>query len=305
MEKSGEEDHGWASGDVKYHLGFTKLKKYGDKEIRLSMLPNPSHLEAVDPLIYGSVRSIMKGTDDMEGNKTLGVLVHGDAAIAGQGIVYESAEFQDLKDYTPKGIIHIVMNNQIGFTTNPSQGRSSFYCTEIAKVIGAPVFHVNANEPAVLDRCIQIAVAYRQKFKKDIFIDIVGYRRYGHNEQDQPAFTQPKMYEKIKNMPTAYEAYAERMVEKKVMTAEEIKEKRDQYFKLYEKEYQNVVNDKFESYQTGEDVIYKLKEVDTTKGTGVSKSILDDVFKKVTTWPEDFNIHPTIKKIYEERKKNY
>ena len=106
-------------------------------------------------------------------------------------------------------------------------------------------------------------------------------------------------------MPTAYEAYAERMVEKKVMTAEEIKEKRDQYFKLYEKEYQNVVNDKFESYQTGEDVIYKLKEVDTTKGTGVSKSILDDVFKKVTTWPEDFNIHPTIKKIYEERKKNY
>ena len=135
--------------------------------------------------------------------------MHGDAAIAGQGIVYESCEMQDLKDYTPKGIIHVVMNNQIGFTTNPQQARSSYYCTEIAKVIGAPVIHVNANEPAILTRCIKIAVAYRFKFKKDIFIDIVGYRRYGHNEQDQPAFTQPHMYEKIKNMKTTYELFAE------------------------------------------------------------------------------------------------
>ena len=111
----------------------------------------------------------------------------------------------DLNDYTTGGVIHLVMNNQIGFTTNPSQGRSSYYCTEIAKVIGVPVFHVNANEPALLDRCIRIAVAYRQKFKKDIFIDIVGFRRYGHNEQDQPSFTQPLMYEKIKKKATVYD----------------------------------------------------------------------------------------------------
>lgn len=146
----------------------------------------------------------MEATNDHSGSETVGVLIHGDAAMSGQGIMYEAAQIQDLKDYTPKGIIHIVMNNQIGFTTGPSQGRSSYYCTEVAKVIGAPVFHVNADEPAFLDRCIRIAVEYRFKFKKDIFIDIVGYRRYGHNEQDQPFFTQPKMYQIIKNKPTLY-----------------------------------------------------------------------------------------------------
>jgi 2-oxoglutarate dehydrogenase E1 component len=122
------------------------------------MLPNPSHLETVDPLVYGTVRALMEAGGDLAGNENVGVLVHGDAALSGQGIVYESAEMQDLKDYTPKGIIHIVMNNQIGFTTNPDQSRSSYYCTEVAKVIGAPVFHVNAEEPGLLDRCIKIAV---------------------------------------------------------------------------------------------------------------------------------------------------
>lgn len=119
---------------------------------------------------------------------------------------------QDLKDYTPRGIIHVVMNNQIGFTTNPEQGRSSYYCTEIAKAIGAPVFHVNANEPGILDKCIKIAVEYRFKFKKDIFIDVIGFRRYGHNEQDQPFFTQPKMYDIIKNKPTVFEEYSQFMI---------------------------------------------------------------------------------------------
>lgn len=156
------------------------------------MVPNPSHLEAVNPVVYGSVRAMMEAYNDHDGDRTIGVLIHGDAAIVGQGIVYECVEMQDLKNYTPKGIIHIVMNNQIGFTTNPEQGRSSYYCTEVAKVIGAPVFHVNANEPAILDRCIQIAIEYLFKFKKDIFIDIIGYRRYVHNEQDQSAFTQPR-----------------------------------------------------------------------------------------------------------------
>lgn len=205
---------------MKYHLGYSTIKKYGDNEIKLSMMPNPSHLETVDPLIYGSVRAVMGATNDPKGDHTLGVLIHGDAAMAGQGIVYESAEMQDLVDYTPKGIIHIVMNNQIGFTTNPTQGRSSYYCTEVAKVIGAPVFHVNANDPIMVDRCIEIAVKYRQKFKKDFFVDIVGYRRYGHNEQDQPAFTQPKMYETIKNTPTAYESFAKKLLEKGIITEE-------------------------------------------------------------------------------------
>ena len=126
--------------------------------------------------------------------RVLGVVVHGDAAICGQGVVYEAIQLEDLVDYGTGGIIHIVFNNQIGFTTLPTQDRSSYYCTEIAKVINAPVLHVNADVPDVLDKCIKIAVAYRQKFKKDIFVDIIGYRRYGHNEQDQPNFTQPIMY---------------------------------------------------------------------------------------------------------------
>ena len=184
------------------------------------MLPNPSHLEAVDPLVYGSTRAIQELIKDKNREKVIGVLIHGDAALAGQGIVYESLQLQDLVDYTTGGIIHIVMNNQVGFTTNPWQSRSSFHCTEIAKVIGAPIIHVNADEPDLLDHCMQIAVQYRQKFKKDIFIDIVGYRRFGHNEQDQPFFTQPKMYEKIKNHQSVFDKYSEKCIQTGALTKE-------------------------------------------------------------------------------------
>lgn len=148
----------------------------------------------------------------------MGVLIHGDAAVAGQGIVYESLQLQDLVNYTTGGVIHIVMNNQVGFTTNPWQGRSSHYCTQIAKVIGAPVIHINADEPDLLDACMQVAVDYRQKFHKDIFIDIIGYRRFGHNEQDQPFFTQPKMYEKIKNHPSVFELYSKKCIKTGAIT---------------------------------------------------------------------------------------
>ena len=151
---------------------------------------------------------------------------------------------QDLVDYSPKGLIHVVMNNQIGFTTNPSQGRSSYYCTEIAKAIGAPVLHVNANTPAILRRAVRIAVEYRQKFKKDVFIDVIGYRKHGHNEQDQPFFTQPKMYEVIKNKRTVFDEFSETLIEKKIMTEEQIKERKDFYMKQYDEAYQKVLNDK-------------------------------------------------------------
>lgn len=145
LEKSDDDDDGTFSGDVKYHLGYISQRHFDKNDINLYILPNPSHLEAVNPLVYGAVRAIQDVIDDKTKEKSLGVLIHGDAAMAGQGIMYESCEMQDLVDYSPGGIIHIVMNNQIGFTTNPSQGRSSYYCTEVAKVIGAPVLHVNAN----------------------------------------------------------------------------------------------------------------------------------------------------------------
>ena len=156
--------------------------------------------------------------------RVLGVVVHGDAAMSGQGVVWESLGFQDLVDYSPGGIIHIVYNNQIGFTTPPKQGRSSYYCTEIAKAVDAPVIHVNADVPDILDKIMKIAVAYRQKFNKDIFIDIVGYRRYGHNEQDQPAFTQPKIYEKIKEHPTCYDFYSQKLLQRGVVTEQDLKD---------------------------------------------------------------------------------
>lgn len=304
LEKSGEENLEEYSGDVKYHLGYTVTKNYNGNDITLTMLPNPSHLETVNPLVYGSIRAMMEAAGDLAGNESVGVLIHGDAAIAGQGIVYESAEMQDLKDYTPKGIIHIVMNNQIGFTTNPNQARSSYYCTEIAKVIGAPVFHVNANEPDVLDRCMRIAVEYRFRFKKDIFIDIVGFRRYGHNEQDQPFFTQPKMYEIIKNKPTLYEYYTAKLIEKGFLTKEEIDAKRNTYIKKYEEDYEKVLHEKYDKFTQEELALRTLKPVQTSS-TGVSKNVLSEVFEKITTWPEDFNIHHTIKKIYDERRKNF
>lgn len=209
------------AGDVKYHLGVTAVKETeGGKKVTFSIVPNPSHLEAVNPLVYGRVRAIQDSYPEKGPNNAVAVLIHGDAAIAGQGVVYESIEMQDLKDYTTGGVIHIVMNNQIGFTTDPHQGRSTFYCTEVAKVVDAPVFHVNADEPDLLDRCMQIAYEYRHKFNKDIFIDIVGYRKYGHNELDQPTFTQPLMYEKVKQMRPVFEKYCEKLIKQGVMTAE-------------------------------------------------------------------------------------
>lgn len=141
-------------GDVKYHLGVTVVKEVNGKKVNLSIVPNPSHLEAVDPLVYGRVRAIQDKVGERPFNKAVGIIIHGDAAVAGQGVVYESIEMQDLKDYTTGGIIHIVMNNQIGFTTDQHQARSTFYCTEVAKVVGAPIFHVNADEPDLVDKCM-------------------------------------------------------------------------------------------------------------------------------------------------------
>lgn len=181
LEHKKHSSHPEHSGDVKYHLGVTAVKEIDGKKVTFSIVPNPSHLEAVDPLVYGRVRAIQDKIDEKPFNKAVGIIIHGDAAVAGQGVVYESIEMQDLKDYTTGGIIHIVMNNQIGFTTDPHQARSTYYCTEVAKVVGAPVFHVNADEPHLVDKCMEIAYEYRHKFNKDIFIDIVGYRKYGHN----------------------------------------------------------------------------------------------------------------------------
>lgn len=202
-------------------------------------------------------------------------MVHGDAAVSGQGVVYESLEMQDLVDYTTGGIIHIVLNNQIGFTTNPKQSRSSYYCTEIAKVVDSPVLHVNGDEPDILDRCMKIAVAYRNKFKKDFFIDIIGYRRHGHNEQDQPTFTQPLMYEKIKHKHSVYETYSKKLLEKGVVTVKDLNELKQLYTSQYEEDYKKVIADKHDHFKQDELEITKIRNPNNPeKKTGVSKVTL-------------------------------
>lgn len=186
-------------GDVKYHLGTTYTSKYKGKEISVTLMANPSHLEAVNPVVMGRVRAEQHflGGEDINRSKVVPILVHGDAAFAGQGVVFESLQMQDLKNYKVGGTIHIIINNQVGFTTAPGKARSGHYCTDVAKSIGAPIFHVNADSLEDVSKVFQLAAEYRQKFGKDIVIDLIGYRKMGHNELDQPAFTNPLMYKVI------------------------------------------------------------------------------------------------------------
>ena len=184
-------------GDVKYHIGSSSDIEIEGKKIHLTLTPNPSHLELVNSVVLGRVRSKQDLINDKERNKVMGILLHGDAAFSGQGSVMESLALTGTKAYDTGGTIHIVTNNQIGFTTNAADGRSSRYCTDIAKMVGVPIFHVNGDDPEAIAYISKIAAEYRTKFKKDVFIDIVCYRKYGHNEGDEPMFTQPKMYNKI------------------------------------------------------------------------------------------------------------
>ncbi len=200
-------------GDVKYHLGLTLNKTYQTGEsIKMNLVPNPSHLETVDAVVEGITRAKIDDTYNGDSSKILPILVHGDAAIAGQGVVYEVIQMSELNGYTTGGTIHVVVNNQIGFTTNYLDARSSTYCTDIAKVTLSPVLHVNADDAEAVVHAMSMAVKFRMKFKRDIFIDLLGYRKYGHNEGDEPSFTQPKLYKAIKKHPNPYQIYAEKLI---------------------------------------------------------------------------------------------
>ncbi len=197
-------------GDVKYHLGHTTIHTTSDgKQVKMNLAPNPSHLEAVDPVVEGIARAKINNDYAMECEKVLPILIHGDAAIAAQGIVYETVQMETLDGYKTGGTLHIVINNQVGFTTNYLDARSSTYCTDVAKVVLAPVLHVNGDDPEALVHAIRLAVEYRQRFKRDIFIDLLCYRKYGHNEGDEPRFTQPLLYKAISKHPNPREIYAQ------------------------------------------------------------------------------------------------
>ena len=199
------------AGDVKYHLGFTSVQKCDNgKKVKLSLCPNPSHLEAVDPVVEGITRAKIDNVYFGNESSTVPILIHGDAALAGQGVVYEVIQMANLKGFKTGGTVHIVINNQVGFTTNYIDARSSTYCTDVGKVTLSPVFHVNGDDVEAVVHTLEIAIEYRQKFNKDVFIDLLCYRKYGHNEGDEPRFTQPLLYKIISKHPNAKEIYVKK-----------------------------------------------------------------------------------------------
>ena len=209
-------------GDVKYHLGFSADHVTADKHtVHLTLTANPSHLEAVNPVVEGRMRAKQRRFQDRDRRLGVPILVHGDAAFAGQGLVAETLNLSQLPGYRTGGTVHIVVNNQIGFTTAPSEGRSTRYCTDVAKMIEVPIFHVNGEDPEAVVSVGELALDFRQKFGRDVVIDMVCYRRHGHNEGDEPAFTQPLMYEKIKNRISIRELYTEQLVMSGELTSQE------------------------------------------------------------------------------------
>ena len=280
-------------GDVKYHLGHTTVHRTVDgNEVVMNIAPNPSHLEAVDPVVEGIARAKINNDYGMESGKVLPILIHGDAAVAAQGVVYETLQMEKLAGYSTGGTLHIVINNQVGFTTNYLDARSSTYCTDIAKVILAPVLHVNGDDPEALVHAMRLAIEYRQRFQRDIFIDLLCYRKYGHNEGDEPRFTQPLLYKAISKHPNPREIYAQRLMSEGVATQIMVKEMQEEFKSMLELDFDeakkikhNVITPFMEkewvdypSAEPGE----MLHPVDTT----FDLDKLKDIAKHITTLPE-------------------
>lgn len=300
------ENESWGnSGDVKYHLGTTISRNIGGKDIRLSILPNPSHLETVNPVVMGHVKAVADSLENR--NKTLGVLIHGDAAVAGQGVVYECLQMGYLPHYQSNGVIHIVANNQIGFTTTPAEARTGLYCTDVAKSIQAPVLHVNADEPELVHKAMHLALEYREKFHKDIFVDIIGYRRYGHNEQDQPAFTQPMMYQVISKRKNLFLLYAEKLIKEGVITQQAVDQLWASEMKKLKDAYDESLHETFDMRKWKAQNYHRvvtISDLGEIKRTGLSADSLKEVGTELTKIPAGFNIHPQIKKIYDARRQS-
>ncbi|KAI8329237.1 oxoglutarate dehydrogenase, E1 component [Chlamydoabsidia padenii] len=300
------------SGDVKYHLGMNYERPTpSGKRVQLSLVANPSHLEAVNPVVLGKTRALQFYNKDHDQTKAMAVLMHGDAAFAGQGVVYETMGFSDLPAYSTGGTIHIVVNNQIGFTTDPRYGRSTPYCTDIAKSIDAPVFHVNGNDVEAVTFVMQLASEWRQTFHKDVVIDMVCYRKHGHNETDQPSFTQPKMYEAISKQIPVVKQYEEKLINEKTLTKEEIDENTQRVWSILEENFKNSNNHKPTSTEWQSSIWPGFKspkqvaeEILPDQVTGVSKCEIKMVGDSLTKVPDDFHLHRSLKRILQNRGKS-
>jgi 2-oxoglutarate dehydrogenase E1 component len=295
------------SGDVKYHLGASSDRSFDGNNVHLSLTANPSHLEIVDPVVLGKVRAKQDQLQCASTERTpvMPLLIHGDAAFAGQGVVAECFGLSGLKGHRTGGSLHFVINNQIGFTTNPRHSRSSPYCSDVARVIEAPIFHVNGDDPEAVVHVAKIATEFRQKFQKPVVIDMFCYRRFGHNESDEPLFTQPLMYKRIKQHPTVVEIYSNRLVEEGVLSKDQVDGLRGEFRGHLEREFQTA-----ESYKPnkadwldGRWSGVGFADDEARRGiTGVSMESLKDVGRRVTTIPTDFHAHKTVAKLLERRR---
>ncbi|WP_119169314.1 2-oxoglutarate dehydrogenase E1 component [Algihabitans albus] len=294
------------SGDVKYHLGTSSDREFDGNTVHLSLTANPSHLEAVNPVVVGKVRAKQMQHGDSDRTQVMALLLHGDAAFAGQGLVPETLDLSELKGYRIGGTIHFIVNNQIGFTTNPVNARSGPYCSDVAKIIQAPIFHVNGDDVEAVVHVARIATEFRQTFKKDVVIDMFCYRRHGHNEGDEPAFTQPLMYDRIKKHTTVRTVYAERLVREGVVAegeaetiVREMWERLDRDFDAA-KSYKPNRADWFEGAWAGFD---KARGYDARRGkTAVPLKTLRQIGETLTQVPEGFNINRKIARQLEAKK---
>ncbi|XP_055079996.1 oxoglutarate (alpha-ketoglutarate) dehydrogenase a (lipoamide) isoform X1 [Periophthalmus magnuspinnatus] len=299
------------SGDVKYHLGMyhRRINRVTDRNITLSLVANPSHLEAVDPVVQGKTKAEQFYCGDNDGKRVMSILLHGDAAFAGQGIVYETFHLSDLPSYSTHGTVHVVVNNQIGFTTDPRMARSSPYPTDVARVVNAPIFHVNADDPEAVMYVCNVAAEWRATFHKDVVVDLVCYRRMGHNEMDEPMFTQPLMYKQIKKQKPVLQKYAEKLISEGAVTRQEYEEEIAKYDKICEEAYARSKDEKIlhikhwlDSPWPGFFTLDGQPKSMSCPSTGLTEENLNHIGGVASSVPvEDFTIHGGLSRILKGR----
>ncbi|MEY3961836.1 MAG: hypothetical protein RLZ08_213 [Pseudomonadota bacterium] len=301
-------DTAGVSGDVKYHLGASADRDFNGNNVHVSLTANPSHLEAVNPVVLGQTRAKQFFHNDPQRTKVVPVLLHGDAAFAGQGIVAECFAMSGLKGHNTGGTIHIIVNNQIGFTTSPSYARSSPYPSEVAKMVQAPILHVNGDDPESVVYCARIATEYRQKFKRDVVIDIICYRRFGHNEGDEPSFTQPLMYKKIKAHNTTLTIYVNQLIQEGVLSNEDFLKEKDNFKKFLDAEFEaskSYIPNQVDWF-TGSWSKFTTEIGSDRRGvTGVDLDLIHQAGEKICNLPQNLNFHSTIKRLFEAKKKMF
>ena len=296
------------SGDVKYHLGSSSDRVFDGKSVHLSLTANPSHLEAANTVCLGKVRAKQKQMNDPDREKVMCMLLHGDAAFAGQGLVPESLDLSNLFGYKTGGTIHIIINNQIGFTTAPKNSRTSHYSSDVAKVVDAPIFHVNADDVEAVVHCARVAIEYRQRFKKDVVIDMICYRRHGHNEGDEPMFTQPLMYKKIAEHPTTLQIYSQKLVHEKVLTQDEANQQIADFVRHLDDAFEAAGSYKANKadWLDGAWTGMSIASDDARRGkTGVPVERLKEIGEGLTRAPDNFHIHSRIQRQLDAKRKMF